>query len=137
MVHENQVQVGEVMKLKISEASVKSAVEARFQIAQNQGQLVYLRLNSGELIAMAGESRRRIKLCPTGTADFVVFQGMWTILAALNHQTPFVCRVTFLEIKSSTGKQSPDQKAFQQSVEQQNCRYYLVNDASQLEEILK
>ncbi len=126
--------------LLVSEADVKRAVEDRLQFAQNQGHLMYLRLNSGELIAVAGDTRRRIKLCPTGTADFVVFQGLGvkaTYRAIIESPTMPFCRVTFLEIKSSKGKQSPEQGAFEILAKMFNCRYFIIRNADELEGILE
>ena len=128
--------------LLVSESEVKKAVEDRLQFAQNQGQLIFLRLNSGDFIEVRGDTRRRIKGCPAGTADYVVFQGVKHELCF--GVTPFdrckplpACRVTFIECKSSKGKQSPEQKTFEEEVKKQNCRYFLVRDVDILEEILK
>ena len=129
------------MTLKIPEASVKSAVEDRLQIAQNQGQLLYNRLNAGDFIEARGESRRRIKGVKKGRPDFEVFQA---VKYELFHdgqafglcKSRSACRVTFLEIKSSKGKQSPEQIAFEQEAKKMNCRYFVVRDADELVEII-
>ena len=112
----------------VNEADVKKGVEDRLQYEQNLGHLLYLRLNSGEFIEVRGQTRRRIKGCPAGTADFVVFQG--------SVQSLPICHVTFLEIKSGKGKQSPEQKAFEILAKMFDCRYFIVRDADEIEEIL-
>ncbi len=58
-----------------SEAQLKKTVEDYLQYGANQGQWVFLRLNSGDFIETRGETRRRIKGCPKGTADFLVIQA--------------------------------------------------------------
>lgn len=124
--------------LKLNEAAVKKAVADRLEIGQAQGHWLYLRLNSGELIAAAGETRRRIKLCPPGTADFVVFQGAFAQATRGIESTAIpICLVTFIECKSSKGKQSPEQRAFEILAHMFNCRYFIVRDADELAEILR
>ena len=127
-------------KILIPEASVKKAVSDRLQYAQNQGQLVFLRLNAGDFIEVRGETRRRIKGAPKGTADYVVFQGAGvkaTYRAIIESPTMPFCRVSFIECKSSKGRQSQAQKDFEQEVLKHNCRYFLVNDVEELDTILE
>ena len=57
------------------EKDLKRTVEDYLQYQQNQGKLVYLRLNAGDFIEVRGETRRRVKGCPKGTADFLVLQN--------------------------------------------------------------
>jgi len=130
------------LSLAVSEADVKKGVEDYLTIQQNLGNLMYLRLNSGELIALAGETRRRIKLCSPGTYDFVIFQPT---NHTLYYQTALVggcepvkaCRVTFIETKSSKGKTTEAQDRFAEEARKMNCRCFVVRDADQLKEILK
>ena len=129
------------LSLPITEAEVKKGVEDRLTIAQNQGQLMFLRLQSGSLLVKYEERFNKVNLCPEGTADFVIFQGVKHELCF--GVTPFdrckplpACRVTFLEIKSSKGQQSEEQRIFEVEVGKQNCRYFLVRNADELEGIL-
>ncbi len=129
-------------KPTLTEGEVKRAINDRLEYAQNQGQLIFLRLNSGDFIEVRGDTRRRVRGCPAGTADYVVFQS--TNHTLYYQSIPFggcepvsACRVTFLEIKSSKGKQSPEQGAFEILAKMFNCRYFLIRDADELEGILR
>src|SRR3990167_2662206 len=131
------------MTLKISEADIKRAVEDRLQIAQNQGQLMFLRLNSGDFIEVRGATRRRIKGCPPGTADFIVLQSVSFSLTyagvSPSHQLPVIPAtiVTFIEVKKPKGgKQSEEQKVFEVKVRQFYARYFILKSVDELEEIL-
>lgn len=129
-------------RLSLTEAEVKRQVEDYLQYQTNLGKLMYLRLNSGELVAVAGETRRRIKLCPPGTADFVVLQGKEVRITHLgevlhNLWEPFpICEVTFIECKSTDGKTSKGQDEFAEEARRQHCRYFVVRDVDELSSIL-
>ncbi len=105
----------------MSEADLKLAVAEYLEILTNQGKLYADRLNSGEVIILQGQSRRRVKLCREGTADFLVLcQG----------------KVIYLECKSSKGRQSPAQRAFELLVKAQGASYYIVRSVDELDGIL-
>ena len=53
------------------------------------------------------------------------------------HKTHPVAFVTFIECKSSTGKQKPDQVVFEAEVAKYNCRYAIVRNVDELMEVLK
>ena len=109
----------------VKEADIKKGVADYLQIKMNQGKLWFARLNSGEIIAVAGESRRRIKLCPPGTADFIVIAPE----LILN----FMPKVIFLECKMlKGGEQSPEQKEFEALVKKMCCHYFIVRDTSEV-----
>jgi hypothetical protein len=113
----------------LREADIKRAVEDYLQYGQNQGKWVFLRLNSGEFIEVRGKTRRRIKGCPKGTADFLVItKGEICLLPK--------CCCIFIEVKSSTGRQSPEQKNFEYLVEVQGAEYYIVRSVEELQKIL-
>ena len=97
----------------MNEADLKHCIDDYLTYSMNQGRFYFDRLNSGEVIIIAGKTRRRIKLCREGTADFFVLQSG---------------KVTYLECKSETGKQSPAQKAFQILVEEQKARSVIVRN---------
>lgn len=122
-------------RVKQTEAQVKKAVEEYLKYGENQGKWIFHRLQCGSRLIDYGDHKQKIQFCEAGTADYEVIQGK-TDHEYWNHPFPF-CVVTYLEIKSTTGKQSPDQVAFCQKAMKQNCRYYIVRDASLLEEILK
>jgi hypothetical protein len=123
----------DVRKLNVSEAQIKKAVEEYLQYGKNQGRWFFLRLQSGSFLVDYGHHKNKINLCPKGTADYEVFQSYAP--HGCGHLE--ICRLTFLEIKSTTGKQSPEQVEFQTMAEGQNARYFVVRDAGKLEEILR
>ena len=112
----------------MKEAELKSAVEEYLQYKQNAGELVYLRLNTGEFIELRGDTRRRVKGCPKGTADLLVLMGAGGFVGCL--------RVIFLELKSEKGRSSPEQAAFGKLVEMQGCEYHIVRSIEEMEEVL-
>lgn len=75
----------------------------------------YLRMNSGSLPNAQG---RPVRFGTPGCAD---------IMAILPSKLPM-----WLEIKSPTGKQSPEQKAFQEEVEAHGHMYMVVRNISEL-----
>ena len=119
----------------MKEADLKRAVNDYLQILMNQGKLYYDQLNSGEIVALFGKSRRRIKLSREGTADFYVLQTteLWDGVHATRIPA---CRVIFLELKSESGRQSPEQGAFRILVEMQGAEYCLIRSIDELEAIL-
>lgn len=112
----------------ITEAELKKAVDDYLTYAMNQGKLYFDRLNSGEIIVVAGQSRRRITLCREGTADFFVLTkyqcGLW------------IPRIIFLELKSKKGKSTPEQGAFKKLVEEQLGEYYIIRSIEEVMDII-
>lgn len=115
--------------IPLTEAQLKSAVEDYLQIQMNQGLLYFDRLNSGDFIEVRGNSRRRIKGCRKGTADFFVltkFQcGLW------------IPRIIFLELKSFKGRSAPEQMAFKVMIEEQMAEYFIIQSVEELMKILE
>ncbi len=110
------------------ESDLKLAVEQYLQYKQNAGELVFLRLNTGDFIEVRGNTRRRVKGCPKGTSDFMVIQqAPWP---------PYTPLCSFIELKSDKGKQRLEQGAFQKLVEAQGAEYYIVRSVEELEELL-
>ena len=116
--------------IELSEAQVKRACEDYLEIMKAQGRLVYFRLNAGDFIETRGGSRRRIKGAGKGTADFIVIQS------GVGSHKPFVF-VYFIEIKATKGKQSPEQKEFEEMVTKLSCRYHIVRSVDELIEALE
>ena len=116
------------MKLPITEADLKRGVEDYLSIGQNQGKWIYLRLNSGDFIEVRGQTRRRIRGCPKGTADFVVMKSCF------ENKNPWMPQtiVIFLELKSTKGKQTQEQRDFQKMAEAQGCEYYVIRSIDEL-----
>ncbi|TET43027.1 MAG: hypothetical protein E3J60_01155 [Dehalococcoidia bacterium] len=126
--------------INLSEAEVKKGVEDYLQYAANQGKLMFNRLNAGDFIEVRGGSRRRIKGAEAGTADFVVYQAGEVHLEYMGKQkgpvVPVVF-VTYIECKSSKGKQAPVQLEFEKKASKFNCRYAIVRGVDELMEVLK
>ena len=128
------------MGYPLSEGDLKRSVEDYLQYKMNAGELYFDRLNSGEFIEVRGESRRRIKGCRKGTADFFVLkQQYFDIYDNLrwphNLRWPR-CRTIFLETKGDKGKQTDEQKAFQKLVEMQGAEYHIIRSIEDLEAVL-
>ena len=117
----------------LREADIKRAVDDFLTYQQNLGKLVFLRLNSGDFIETRGETRRRIRGCPKGTADYLVLHEGGELFAT---DKLFACMCVFIELKSPAGKQSKEQKEFQALVEAQGAEYHIVRSVSELERIL-
>ena len=103
------------MTITLSEADIKASCESFLAALQNMDRLIWLRLNSGDLIIGEGAAKRRVRCCPRGTSDNLVI-------------IPNPTRVLFVEYKSAGGKQSRDQLAFEKTVERQGHEYWLVSD---------
>jgi len=110
----------------LREADLKLAVSEYLQYKTNLGELYADRLNSGEVIIVAGQSRRRVKLCREGTADFMVLRRCCANL---------FCRLIFLELKGDKGKQRPE-GAFQKLVGAQGAEYHIVRSVEEVADIL-
>jgi hypothetical protein len=100
----------------LSEAGIKNSCESFLAALQNMDRLIYLRLNSGDLIIGEGVAKRRVRCCPKGTSDGMVI-------------LPNPTHVVFVEYKRSIGgKQTREQATFEKSVERQGHEYWLVSD---------
>ena len=119
------------------EADLKRAVADYLQYGQNQGKWMFLRLNSGEAFVKRGGKFYKVQLCEKGTADHVVFERLDILKSPTIGSMCWACRVVFLEEKGETGKQSPEQKVFQEEVEAMGAEYYLVYSVEQVKEVLK
>lgn len=117
------------------ESELKSCVEDYLQVGTNQGKWLFLRLNSGDFIEVRGATRRRVKGCPKGTADFIVLQAN-LVNAYPTHVYINCCRTVFLELKSDTGKQTKEQKEFQERAEDHVASYHIIRSLEDLQEIL-
>ena len=109
--------------IKVSERELKQTCEEFLSALQNMSQLIFLRLNSGDIIIGEAEARRRVRCCPPGTSDNIVI-------------IPNPSRVIFVEYKSKKGKQSREQKAFENTVVGQKHDYWLVSDFDPFKEAI-
>ncbi|KKM07923.1 hypothetical protein LCGC14_1729110 [marine sediment metagenome] len=115
--------------IELTEAQVKYAVNEYLETMMAMGKLYFERLNAGNFIEVRGETRRRIKGAKKGTSDFFVIQGGEGAHELLTF-------VTFVEVKSSKGKQSPDQLEFEEMITKYHCRYAVVRSVDELQEVL-
>lgn len=82
----------------MKEADLKRQIEDWLTLQQNLGNLLWLRLNAGDFIEVRGETRRRVKGCPKGTADlFILKSGLPPM---------------FIELKATGGRMSQEQRDF-------------------------
>ena len=103
------------------EKEIKHTIEEYLTYKMNQGKLIFFRLNTGNII-IQGEKTRRFKGCGIkGASDFLV----------IHSDADY-----FIECKSDTGKQSPDQKTFQETVEALGCEYILARKLEDVSEII-
>ena len=124
--------------MDISEAGLKRTCEDYLTYKMNAGELVYLRLNSGDFIEVRGNTRRRIKGCQKGTADLMVIRRVEMHRSAgfPIFYAQYEPQVIFLELKSAKGKQRPEQGAFQLLIESQGASYHIVRSIEQLISII-
>ncbi len=129
-------------KPNLSEGQLKRQVDEYLTYKQNAGELLFLRLNSGDFIDTRGGTRRRIRGCPKGTADFEVIIKerqfvKWVDACTYEKEVLVYCKVVFLELKSDTGKQSEEQKDFHDVVEKLGCSYHIIRSIEELESVIK
>ena len=107
------------------EKDIKRTIEEYLSIRMAQGKLIFFRLNNGDII-IQDEKTRRFKGCGiTGASDFLVITA-----------PDWGNDINFIECKSDTGKQSADQKAFQEMVEKLGCEYILARTLEDVSEII-
>ena len=115
----------------MKEADIKRTIADFLEIGMVQGKWYYDRLNSGEVIEVRGNTRRRVKLCREGTADFFVMKKDKDIEGYV------YCGVIFLEVKGGRGRQRPEQVEFQRLVEAMGAEYFVIRNIENLMEILE
>lgn len=115
----------------MKESELKKTVEDYLQIKMNQGILYFDRLNSGDFIEVRGSTRRRVRGCRKGTADFFMFYCDYPDMG----RNDFL--LIFLELKGDKGRQSEDQKEFQRLVEEQGAEYFIIRSVEQVEDVLR
>ena len=121
------------MALNLTEGQLKRQVEDYLDYAQNQGKLLWLRLNAGDFIEVRGNTRRRVKGCPAGTSDLIIIKAR----KYFKHMPQIIIPdVLFVELKSAKGKRRPEQGAFQKLVEMQGGEYVIVRSFEELQAIL-
>lgn len=122
--------------MELTEDEVKKDILKHLEELRGYGKLWYERMNVGVF-----GPHHNIQGARKGTADFIVVQGgevqMVHAIQKKVHKTHPVAFVTFIECKSSDGKQKPDQFDFEAEVAKFNCRYAIVRSVDDLMEVLK
>ena len=115
----------------MSEADLKRTVADYLNVLQNQGKLMFLRLNAGSFILTDkdGNFRRRVQGVKAGTADFIVIRSCF-------EKSCIQRIVDFIELKSERGKQTKEQKEFQELAENNGCGYYIIRTLEELQLII-
>ncbi len=119
----------------MKEADLKRSVRDYLEYGTNQGKWYADSLFSGEAIEVRGETRRRIRGCRAGTADFMVLQAddLWDGVHATRIPA---CRIMYIELKGEKRKQRPEQEAFQKLIESQGASYHIIRDVDDLIKLL-
>ena len=89
------------------------------------------RLNSGNILSERGSAKYMVKLCRTGTPDFIVVSSWAHPKGVTLHVV-----VDFLECKTEKGRLTQEQKEFQArcTFNYQWANYYVIRD---LEEVIR
>lgn len=102
----------------MKESAIQTAIETYLHYRENLGKLVYIKNNSGAFKV----KRSFVRFGKKGSSDFIIFTDGG---------------VVFLEVKNEKGKQSPDQKEFEEKVSKLGYTYVLVRSLDEVENILK
>jgi len=108
--------------IKQTEAQLKKACTEYLTMLRNRGELLFIRNNSGSFqVTRPDGSRGWMNNGEKGSPDFVVF---------------FKDRTAGLELKSPTGKQSPEQKDWEQRLTKLNHDYHVIRSVDDLVRII-
>ena len=122
-------------KLLISESAIQRAILDYLQLLQNQGKILFLRLNAGKFpIQNKNGKWRMLRGAPAGWSDIIVWKPIAQEIG-INATFSFL-RTYFLEVKSSSGKLLGDQMAFEQQVQRLGGKYYVVRSVEEVKQIL-
>jgi len=116
----------------MKESELSRAVTDYLEYGMNQGKWWFTRLNSGMAFKKYKDKYYAIKLCPAGTADFLIIRWWYPIGAPNKGKTI----VSFLELKSTKGKTTKEQDDFAEQVRNQGAGFYEVRSLEEIEVIL-
>jgi len=93
------------------------------------------RLNSGNILSERGSAKYMVKLCRTGTPDFIVVSS-YPLVSSTDMDGKLFAQVDFLECKTEKGKLTKEQKEFKArcTFNYQWANYYVIRD---LEEVIR
>ena len=100
---------------------LKPLIEQYLAILENQGHLMWDRLNSGSVLVSAGPKKYKVQLCRPGTADYYVLRDG---------------QLYFLETKSTKGKLRPDQEAFAELATRHDACYRVIRSLEDVQRVL-
>lgn len=113
----------ELKKIKTSEKDTLKSCITYLQMLRNQGKLLFVRNNSfSGSFARPDGSQGYIRNNMPGSPDLIIF-----VKGGRNIQ---------VELKSSTGKQSPDQIIWEKTATNLGHNYYIVRSVEELAKIL-
>lgn len=108
---------------KSLEADTKRAIMQYLKLRK----ILHFRMNSGNQFLSYKGKTRCIRGHEKGTADILVFT---------KDECDYNDYPVWLEVKTSTGKQSPDQKAFQEMVELEGHAYHIVRSLDDVRKVV-
>ena len=110
-------------RLEVKEGDVKSGVIQYLTFMQNQGELVFTRVNSGKIVIKGENGKNRvIKLADTGTLDiFILAKG----------------QLTLFETKKPDEDFSPAQQLFAEAWEHQGAKIFRIDNIEQAQQIIE
>ncbi len=100
---------------------LKQVVEQYLAILENQGLLMWDRLNSGSVLVAAGPKKYRVQLCRPGTADYYVLRDG---------------QLYFMETKSTKKDPSNDQRSFSWQAWAHGAEYHVIRSLEDLQRAL-
>ncbi len=111
--------------MKEKESEIQSRIIDYLQILENQGKLMFHRANNIP-VSQIRNGKRIFRAMPKGSK-----KGLCDIFCVINGY--FIG----LEIKTSTGRQSEHQKAFQKLVENNKGQYHIVKSVDDVKRVLE
>jgi hypothetical protein len=91
----------------------------------------HIRLNTGAMGGSHNGKRWFVRFGKPGMADILAVAELYNEYALLEVPT-----VVWIEVKAEKGKQSPDQKRFQEEVEREGMTYILARSLEDVTEVL-
>jgi Holliday junction resolvase-like predicted endonuclease len=105
------------------ESQIVTAICNFLQYEENKGNLYFIRNNTGAFATQPlGGNRRFVRYGKVGTSDIIIFMSSG--------------RTIFVEVKTATGKQNDNQKAFEQKITALGFEYHIVRDVEKVVWIL-
>ena len=104
----------------MKESQIQRTIEEYLKLLENMGKLVYIKNNSGAFPTKEGHF---VRFGKAGSPDFVVFMPNGKSI--------------HLEVKNETGKQNPNQVAYQKMIEKLGHQYIIARNLDDVEILIK